>query len=215
MRRASNRPVGVTVVLLVVVLLGAACGGDHDMPMDGAMPMDDMDMSATMSTNPIAADAEFNAADVQFAQGMIVHHGQAIQMADQALATSTDPDVLRLAQEIKVAQEPEIMQMVTWLESWNQPVPDPMMDHRMLDHGDMPMSGMIGPDQMAALSEASGSEFDQLFLVAMVEHHRGAVEMARYALDNGRYPPLSELAQAVITVQEAEIAEMETLLGAR
>jgi uncharacterized protein (DUF305 family) len=130
-------------------------------------------------------------------------------------ANSSDPTVLELAREIKAAQEPEIAQMTAWLEDWGQPVPDPMMDHRGLDHGGMPMGGMMSQERMDAMMGSRGVDFDRMFLTSMIDHHRGAIDMALYAIDNGRYPPLRQLAQDVIRVQEAEIAEMEGLLARR
>jgi uncharacterized protein (DUF305 family) len=213
----------IVAVVAVIALAAVACNNDHNgmdmgdtMPMDGTMPMDDMGaMNQTVGTNPIPADAEYNAADLEFAQGMIVHHGQAVRMADMALANSSDPAVLDLAGEIKAAQEPEITQMTQWLESWGQPVPDPMMDHTTMDHGGMPMSGMTSQARMDDMRRTSGAEFDRMFLESMIEHHRGAIVMAQYALDNGRYPPLAALANDVIAVQRAEIAAMEGLLSQR
>jgi uncharacterized protein (DUF305 family) len=199
-----------TAVFVALAVVSAGCGSDH-----GSMDMAGMDMGQTMGTNPIAANAEFNGADVEFAQGMIVHHGQAVQMADFALTNSTDPAMLELAQKIKAAQEPEMAQMTAWLEAWGQPVPDPMMDHNQLDHGAMPMGGMVDQQQMSALQQASGAAFDEQFFDLMIQHHRGAVDMARYVIDNGTYPPVRQLADDVIRVQEAEIAEMEALLAQR
>lgn len=218
--RHAVRSVVVLPALMSLAFIAAACSSDHssmdmgDMPMDGSMPMEGMDgMTMTVDTNPIPADADYNAADLEFAQGMIVHHGQALQMADMALANSSDPVVLELAREIKAAQEPEIEQMTAWLELWGQPVPDPMMNHEMMDHGGMPMDGMMSAERMTQMAQTSGAAFDRMFLESMIEHHRGAITMAQYAIDNGTFPPLTELAGNVIRVQELEIAEMEALLA--
>lgn len=194
-RKAFALAVAVTVAFTV-----AACGGHTDAGHGGAAA-------------PVPADADFNAADVAFAQGMIVHHGQAVEMADMALANSTDPEVLALARDIKAAQEPEIAQMAAWLNGWGQPVPDPTADHATMDHGGMPMDGMIGEDKMEELQRSRGEEFDALFLAAMIEHHRGAIVMGDYELTNGRYPPLQSLADDIRWAQSLEIAELETLLG--
>lgn len=208
------RIVSLTVALL---LFSVACSsGDHsgmdmgDMPMGADMPMGEMDMGTGM--NPIPADADFNAADVEFAQGMIVHHGQALQMADLALVNSTTPEVLALASEIKEAQGSEIDQLSQWLTSWGQRVPDPTMGNAM-DHGGMPMDGMISAAQMDELMRSRGAEFDRLFLQSMLEHHEGAIAMAAYVLDNGRFAPLAALANDIIAVQEAEIVEIQSLLN--
>ena len=206
------RMFGVALVAAVALVAGA-CGGSHsDMDMGDDMSMDMMgDMEMTLGTNPIPANADFNGADVEFAQGMIIHHGQAVEMADMALTNSTNPEVLALATEIKAAQEPEIAIMTGWLEQWGQPVPDQTSGMAMMD-GDMAMEGMMSSSTMEEMNSLTGTAFDQLFLASMIEHHRGAIAMANYVIDNGTYAPVSALAAEVITVQEAEIAVMENLL---
>jgi uncharacterized protein (DUF305 family) len=87
-----------------------------------------------------------------------------------------------------------------------------MMAHGMLPGGGMPMAGMMDDQRMSMMQSMTGADFDEMFLTSMIEHHRGAIEMARYVIDNGQYPPLRALAEAVISVQEAEIAEMEVML---
>lgn len=175
----------------------------------------DSSMSGTSTTLNIPAGADFNATDVAFAQGMIPHHGQAVQMADMALETSTNADVKALAQQIKAAQSPEIEQMTTWLTDWDQPIPDPnaMMDDNMDHSGGMMMSGMMSTADMARLGNATGTDFDKMFLEMMILHHEGAIEMAEQELAEGKYQPTKDLAQAVITGQQAEIEEMNTLIA--
>lgn len=169
--------------------------------------------STTMLSIP--AGAAFNATDVAFAQGMIPHHGQAVQMADMALDVSTNAEVRALAEQIKAAQSPEIEQMSTWLTDWDQEVPDPnaMMDDNMDHSGGMMMSGMMSAADMARLGNATGSEFDRMFLEMMVLHHEGAIEMAAKELAGGMYQPTKDLAQAVVTGQQLEIDKMNTLIA--
>lgn len=193
----SKRGLLVVVGVSIATAVMGACSSDHE----------------NMGAAAVSPDAEYNIADAEFAQGMIVHHGQAVTMADLALVNSSNPAVLELAQEIKDAQEPEIAQMSAWLTRWEQPVPDLSMDHASMDHGSMPMTGMLSQDRLDELRRASGPDFDELFLDAMIEHHRGAIQMAEYVLASGKYPPVASLAQDVIRVQETEIAEMENLLA--
>lgn len=213
------------VVVAAGLLLGAcSSSGDHNgmdgMNTDGSgtMDMGSMDNGAgggsTTSLN-IPEGADFNATDVAFAQGMIPHHGQAVQMADMALAISTNAEVRSLAEQIKAAQSPEIEQMTTWLTDWGQSVPDPnaMMDDNMDHSGGMMMSGMMSAADMARLENASGTDFDRMFLEMMVLHHEGAIEMAEQQLADGMYQPTKDLAQAVITGQQAEIEEMNALIA--
>lgn len=209
------------VIAVAGLTLGACSSSDdHDgmNSTDSSMDaMGSMGTDAPGSTTTIAVPdgAEFNATDVAFAQGMIPHHAQAIQMADMALDISTNPDVTALAEQIKAAQDPEIDQMTTWLTDWDQTVPDPgaPMDDNMEGAGGMMMTGMMSEADMARLGNATGTDFDRMFLEMMILHHEGAIEMAEQELADGKYQPTKDLAQAVITGQQAEIEEMNTLIA--
>jgi len=209
-------------VVVAGLFLGAcSSSSDHDgMDMNGSdstMDMGSMDSSGSSTTTlNIPEGADFNATDVAFAQGMIPHHGQAVQMADMALATSTNPDIKALAEQIKAAQSPEIEQMTAWLTDWDQTVPDPnaMMDDNMDHSGGMMMSGMMSAADMARLENATGADFDRMFLEMMVLHHEGAIEMAEQQLAEGKIQAVKDLSQAVITGQQAEIEEMNALIAA-
>ena len=153
-------------------------------------------------------------ADVRFAQQMVPHHAQAVEMADQALDTSRDPDVRRLATEIRGAQDPEIETMTGWLEEWGEEAPDPDESGAMAGMDDMSgMEGMMSAEEMRRLDESSGAEFDRTWLRLMLEHHRGAVEMARTEQSDGQDPEAIALAEDIESSQTSEIAEMEDLLG--
>jgi uncharacterized protein (DUF305 family) len=213
-------------VIAAGLIIGACSSSDHDgmgdmngdnTPMDNGS-MGDMGTGGgqgSTTTLNIPAGADFNAIDVAFAQGMIPHHGQAVQMADLALQTSTNADVKALAEQIQAAQSPEIDQMTTWLTDWGQPVPDPnaMMDDNMDHSGGMMMSGMMSAADMARLGNATGTDFDKMFLEMMILHHEGAIEMAQQELAEGKNQATKDLAQAVITGQQAEIEEMNTLIA--
>ena len=158
-------------------------------------------------------DAAFNNADVTFVQGMIPHHRGALAMAQLADGRAEDQRVLELAGRIEAAQEPEIETMTGWLEDWGEPLPDESdMGMGGTDHGGMDMGGMSEED-MTALENASGAEFDRMFLEMMIEHHRGAVDMAETEIDEGSYPDAVALAEEIVESQTAEIEEMETLLS--
>lgn len=157
------------------------------------------------------ADATFNAADETFVTGMIPHHEQAIEMAEMLLdKDGVDERVVAVAERIREAQQPEIDLMTSWLEEWG--VDPDMGDMPGMDHGGG--DGMMSDDDMAALESASGDEASGLFLEQMVQHHEGAIEMARQELDNGENADALELAQQIIDAQTAEIAEMEALRAA-
>ena len=174
---------------------------------------------ASDSTPSVVTQDEFNDADVAFALGMIPHHRQAIEMAELVAGRTETPEVLDLAARIGGAQEPEINTMTTWLEEWDAEVPaedDAMGGMAGMDHGGTGgmegMGGMMTPEQMTALEQVSGAEFDRMFLEMMAEHHRGAIEMAQTELDDGSAPEALTLAQTIIDAQQAELTEMETLL---
>ncbi|MDT5331332.1 MAG: hypothetical protein QOF31_2629 [Mycobacterium sp.] len=167
-------------------------------------------VSATASpTAPAAAEAH-NDADVMFAQQMIPHHTQAIEMSDTLLAKQgIDPRVTELANQIKAAQGPEIQQMQGWMTQWGTPSMPPMSGH-----GDMPgMSGIMSEQDMTALKDAQGVDAGKLFLTQMITHHKGAITMAQSEIKDGRYPPAVEMARAIVTTQQQEIDTMNGILG--
>lgn len=157
--------------------------------------------------------AGHNDADVTFAQQMIPHHQQAIEMAELAETRAESQQVKDLAADIEAAQDPEIEAMTGWLESWGEDVPDDSMAG--MDHGDMStddMPGMMSADDMAAMEAASGAEFDQMFLTMMIDHHEGAIEMARTEQAEGEYADAVKLAEGIESAQAEEIRTMQGLL---
>jgi uncharacterized protein (DUF305 family) len=193
-------PFSLTALVVVGALALAACGDDGG-----------SEAVAETAAPEASAAGEFNDADVTFAQGMIPHHEQAVEMAEIALdpAREAGAEVLALATRVRDAQDPEIQLMRGYLSSWGaEELVDMGDDHEA--HG---MSGMMTADQMLALEEATGAEFDQMWLAMMIEHHTGALEMARTVQAEGAALEVRELANVIITGQEAEIAEMSALLG--
>ena len=188
------KPLTLSAALAATALTLAACGSSDSTA----------DAQTTTEVAQIATDASFNDADVAFAQEMIPHHSQAVEMATLALDRSENPEILDLAGRIQQGQDPEIEQMQAWLASWDMPEMDDEMDG-------MAMNGMMSDDDMAALNDASGPEFDALFVTLMIQHHDGAITMAKSLIDDGTDPQVQALAEGVIAAQEAEIAEMEAL----
>lgn len=147
------------------------------------------------------------AADVMFVSMMIPHHEQAIEMADTLLGTDGIDDRVRaLAERITAAQQPEIDLMQQWLDDWGADMPG--MGGGM-DHG----GGTMSDADVRALDSATGIAAARLFLEQMIEHHRGAVEMAQDEVDDGRDADTVALARAIVASQTAEIAEMQALLA--
>lgn len=205
MARPTRAAILATGALLGALTL-AACSNDDD-PGD----MEGMDHGTDQSSTSADADpeADFNEADVMFAQMMIPHHEQAIEMSDIVLANpDVSPEVADLAQQIKDAQEPEIETLTSWLTEWGS---DPAEE---MDHGDMSTdSGMMSEEDLANLESATGAEVNRLFLEQMIMHHEGAVAMAQDQVDNGQNPDAVALAEDIVTTQEAEIATMGSIMG--
>ncbi|MGW3316059.1 DUF305 domain-containing protein [Streptomyces fungicidicus] len=201
-RRAA---LGTTAVAAALVL--AACGSDN-----GSDSGSGTQTSASAGAEDTAG--AHNDQDVSFAQGMIPHHQQAIQMSKMAASQASSTEVKDLAARIEKAQDLEIETMSGWLESWGEDVPSSMpgMDHGG-HSGSSDMPGMMDTEDMDELMKASGKGFDTMFLTMMVEHHEGAVEMATTEKDKGQYGPAKKLAGDIITAQNAEIEEMNKLLG--
>ncbi|SCG80425.1 Uncharacterized conserved protein, DUF305 family [Micromonospora echinaurantiaca] len=198
-RRAALAGAGTVVVLAL-----AGCAGDHSPSGMGH------DQPRSTTTGASASAAAFGPADVMFAQMMIPHHQQAVEMADLAATRAADPEVKRLAGQIKAAQAPEIATMRGWLAAWGRPMPSPGGEMPHMDHG---MPGMMSAADMARLAAASGREFDRQFLTMMIAHHEGAITMAEDELADGANSDAKKLAQEIITAQRAEIATMREILA--
>ncbi len=150
---------------------------------------------------------EYNNADVQFARPMIPHHRQATVMAELAADRAESEEVKALAEEIIAAQQPEIDTMNAMLEKWGRGMG--MGEGGMMGG----MNGMMTPQQMTELENASGGEFDRLFLRMMIAHHEGAVEMARAEQADGQNPQAIELAKQIESTQTDEIERMQDMLS--
>lgn len=166
--------------------------------------------STTATGSAEEVSAEHNDADVMFAQMMIPHHQQAVEMSEMLLAKDDVPaEVAAFAQKVIDAQGPEIERMNAMLTAWGQ---DPVDTDGMegMDHGGM--SGMMSEEDMAALEQAQGTEAARLYLEQMTAHHKGAVDMAKDEAKDGQNPQAVQLAEQVIADQEAEITEMQQML---
>ena len=205
-RTSMARRTALVAATVTAGLVLAACGGSSDSGSGGHTSG-----SPTPASSPSSGTAAHNAQDVSFAQGMIPHHQQALEMAKLAAGRASSAKVKDLAARIEKAQDPEIQTMSGWLKSWGQSVPSAMpgMDHSA--HSGM--AGMMDSKDMDKLAKASGAEFDTMFLTMMIEHHKGAVQMAGTEKAKGAYAPATSMADAIITGQTAEITEMNKLLG--
>ena len=161
------------------------------------------------------ADGPHNAADLTFAEQMIPHHQQAIELVDLLPGRTANAEVVELAGKIRDAQQPEITTMTGWIEQWQPKDGGTTTEHHGSGHqpGMAGMAGMVDNATMTKLKAASGPEFDKLWLTAMIAHHEGAIEMARTELSGGQNEQAKELAQQIIDGQQAEITQMKTMLG--
>jgi uncharacterized protein (DUF305 family) len=226
MRRGLN----VACIGLMALIVGGCTGampGDSMAGMDHsamttttpmAEPMAEIDHSTMVSeTQAISATAPISDTpmagmdhslhmdpdkpfDAQFIDGMIEHHLGAVVMAEEALVAAEQPELQALAAAIIAAQGPEIEQMTAWRDSWYPDLP--------------PTGGMAMAMGDMAVSSDESKPYDQRFLEAMISHHQGAVEMALMAQQMAEQQEIKTLAAAIITAQQAEIAQMEAWLDA-
>ena len=160
-------------------------------------------------------------ADVQFMTGMIPHHAQAVIMGNWAASHGARADVAVLCARMVVAQTDEIALMQTWLADRGLPVPDAKstrMKMKMNDmEHDMLMPGMLTDEEMAALDRARGPEFDRLFLLGMIKHHQGAIDMVSELLKAygaAQDEDIFKFANDVYADQSIEIDRMQQMLEA-
>lgn len=200
-----SRTTLVTLTTVFMLSVAACSSSTPDAPPT-------TEAAAVESTAAAAASAaEFNDADVTFAQNMIPHHQQAVEMAVIALdpqREATDA-VKDLAARVQGAQDPEIELMTGWLSSWGQETEMDAMDHSSMDG----MAGMMTQQEMDTLEAAVGPDFDKLWLTMMIAHHEGAIEMSKAHEAKGMNQDAKALATAITAGQEAEVVEMRALLA--
>lgn len=216
LRRRLRRRMAIVSTVAAGGLLLAACGGDGMEGMDHGS-----DSSASATSTPTAGDnpapGAFNDADVMFAQMMIPHHEQALEMAELADGRASDTEIKSLVADIEKAQDPEIQTMKSWLKAWGKPESAeesmPGMDHGSggMDHGSG-MSGMMSEEDMQKLEAAKGTEFDRMFAEMMIEHHKGAITMAEDEQKNGRNATAKKLAADVVKTQSAEVEKFDKIV---
>ena len=208
------------VLFLVLFAAAASAGGTRaEYQTSATEPLGSVRVSASDTT--VDAQHAYTAADIQFMNGMIAHHAQALLMAGWASSHGASPSILTLTSRITNAQTDEIAGMQKWLRDRHQPVPDANphgmtmkmdgMEHTML------MPGMLTDAQLKQLDEARGKDFDRLFLTFMIQHHQGAVTMVKDLFDTrGAAQDISvfKLASDISADQTTEIERMQRMLAA-
>ncbi|SEB83471.1 DUF305 domain-containing protein [Streptomyces sp. TLI_105] len=211
----TTRKLALVGALAGAGLLLTACGTD-----DGTSGTEHGGTSATSSVTPSAtasapaagadsAPGAFNDADVMFAQMMIPHHEQALEMAELADGRAEDPEVKKLVAAIEQAQEPEIRKMKAWLKGWGKPESAGHGSGHGSGHG---MSGMMSDQDMKDLAATKGKAFDRKFAELMIAHHDGAVAMAKDEQKNGSNATARKLADDVVRTQSAEVDQLRKIL---
>jgi uncharacterized protein (DUF305 family) len=199
----TNR-VASTFVLSVVLFAGPSLALSQAGGMAG---MRGMDMGHEIV---IPKGALYTKADVEFMQGMIAHHAQAIVMSRMAESHGANPQVLKLSKKIDQSQIPEIRIMQLWLERNKQFAPDTSSWHNVM------MAGMLTTAQLKELDTANGVAFDRAYLRLMIQHHAGALKMVDDLFNTplaGQEVDVNVFANDVVTAQTTEIGIMQRLLN--
>ncbi|WP_436500286.1 DUF305 domain-containing protein [Actinokineospora sp. HUAS TT18] len=208
----SLRHLAVSVLIAVTAVGISACSDDVARPNNPVLqPGKPGESNKTLSPDEaVSAIPEYkpNDADITYVRDMIVHHQQAIEMTALVPERGKDEQVKGLASRISDAQQPEIEAMNRWLSTNFQPPVEPGHGHAPAD-----MPGMATPEQLAALKQASGAEFDRLFLQLMIKHHEGAIAMANKVRQGGQDVKVQEMADHVVAEQSDEIRRMQGMLG--
>lgn len=206
------RPLVITGSALALVTVLAACGTSSDTsPTTGTMSSSGATAGSTSQSMMPGGTS-----DIAFAQAMIAHHQQAVEMADLALAHATSAKVKDLATRIKAAQGPEITTMTTWLTAWGQPSAMPSSsDGGMggMDMGSVTQSGMMSDQDMMTLKAATGTQFDQTWLQMMITHHQGAIAMAQQVLGASSNTDVKTLASSIVSTQTSDVDIMRQMLA--
>jgi uncharacterized protein (DUF305 family) len=160
---------------------------------------------------PAAPDVQatkHNAADVTFAQKMIPHHQQALDMSAMVPPRTTNRKLIVMAKQIALDQQAQIETLQELLQKWGEPAAS---DH--MGHDGMGMDGMVDAATMDKLPTLKGADFDDLWLRSMISHHEGAVVMAEPEVAQGENPTTVKMAKIIIEWQQFEIGQMHAMLG--
>ncbi len=179
------------IIVGLIALALAGCGAQQS-GSAAAQGDDHGTASGTAHGTSHGGDAPY---DAQFIDGMTVHHQGAVAMAEQALQESRRPEIKQLAQNIIATQKSEIEQMATWRKQWYPDV--------------AATEGTGGHMGAMELSSDTSIPFDQRFITAMIDHHNGAIAMAKEAQTKAEHGEIKQLAQNIITAQEAEVKQLQ------
>jgi uncharacterized protein (DUF305 family) len=194
--RKTGVLLGVIVLLVAAVVSLSVNRGDNSTMNNSS---GHMGHGSSSSSN-----ANYTGADVMFLQMMIPHHQQAIDISNLAMKVSSDSELLELAKIIARDQAAEIKQMKVWLKDSGA---SEDMGHSMDG-----MGGMLNEDDLAALSAATGKEFDTLWLKGMTEHHDGAIHMTQM-IEDAQNADIKAFGTKVIKDQSEQIAQMKKMLA--
>jgi len=199
----TSKRVASSLVLSIALLGRPSLALSQSGSMSG---MSGMDMGHEIV---IPNGAPYTKADVEFMQGMIAHHAQAIVMSRMAESHGANPQVMKLSNKIDQSQVPEIRIMQSWLTRNGQYAPDTSSWHHMT------MSGMLTTAQLNELDLAKGVDFDRAYLRLMIQHHAGALKMVDDLFNSslaGQEVDVNVFANDVVTAQTVEIGIMQRLL---
>ncbi len=176
--------------------MGSMAGMDHSK----------MSMTSESDTYKKYAALKGEAYDKEFVANMIVHHESAMNMAEMALASAKHQEIKDLAANINTSQGKEVGDMRNWQNQWGYPATS---GHSMtgMEEAGHSMEGMA--DMNNALKGLSGDEFDKKFLELMIEHHQGAIDMAKPGATNAYHQEVKNLTAAIISAQTREIEQMK------
>ena len=160
------------------------------------------------SPTPDAQAQKHNGADVTFAQKMIPHHQQALDMAAMVPSRTTNRELIIMAKHIALDQQAQIDTLQGLLQQWGEPA---ALDHT--GHDGMGMDGMVDAATMDKLPTLTGAAFDELWLRSMITHHQGAVAMAEPEIAQGENPTAVKMAKIIVDWQQLEIGRMHAMLG--
>ncbi|MFV0534121.1 MAG: DUF305 domain-containing protein [Cumulibacter sp.] len=197
------KKIALTIASTLSALALAACGADSGSTSSAP----DGDHGSHSASSDTDSGSDHSAQDVTFAQQMIPHHQQAIEMAEMVATKEVSPDLADLAGAIKDAQQPEIDQLSEWLQAWGEDLPT-----SGAHAGHSSMDGMMTDEQMSALDTATGGDFETMWIEMMIAHHEGAIAMAQLEVEDGINPDAVAMAQQIIDTQQSEIDHMEAML---